>query len=249
MEKFRYAKPDIEGLKKEYTLIDMHIHTSISDGKASPQDVIQRAKNLGIGISITDHDSIEGSLMAGRHTDILSIPGIEFSAKKDTHVLVYFYKTEDLKDFYERYAEGKAFKLGVFEISEFAAKYNCLFGIAHPTGYAPGGFGTSKIKMEGYSKLKKLDFIEIINGHQFGYYAKGSYKIASQLDKGFTGGSDAHHINCVGSVVTGSKKKTLKEFLDSIKRKETFVHGRPRDLARRYMKTPLYFLRAYNRRF
>ena len=41
-------------------IIDLHIHTNLSDGSLSPKEIIDESSNIGLKtISITDHDSIE----------------------------------------------------------------------------------------------------------------------------------------------------------------------------------------------
>ena len=41
-------------------LIDLHIHSNLSDGELSPKEIIDRAVNNGISvIAIADHDTIE----------------------------------------------------------------------------------------------------------------------------------------------------------------------------------------------
>lgn len=64
--------------------IDLHIHSNASDGTCSPLDILRQAQGLGLGaVAITDHDAIDGSLVAVRHAaehhlDCLS--GVEISA-------------------------------------------------------------------------------------------------------------------------------------------------------------------------
>ena len=42
--------------------VDMHIHTIASDGTFTPEEIVKRAKSLGMkSIAITDHDTIDGS--------------------------------------------------------------------------------------------------------------------------------------------------------------------------------------------
>ncbi|MGL5917987.1 MAG: PHP domain-containing protein, partial [Cetobacterium sp.] len=44
---------------------DLHTHTTYSDGTFSVQELLNRAKSIGLsGISITDHDTMEGTLEA-----------------------------------------------------------------------------------------------------------------------------------------------------------------------------------------
>src|SRR5579875_467387 len=77
--------------------IDLHAHTTASDGDRSPTELVQLAKELGLeAIAITDHDTVEGveeALKAGQKYGIEVVPGIEISAvvdKGQCHLLGYF---------------------------------------------------------------------------------------------------------------------------------------------------------------
>lgn len=77
--------------------IDLHVHTTASDGTMRPRDVTSLAAMLGLkAIAITDHDSVSGIDEAGEAGALLGvsiIPGIEISAEykgKEVHVLGYF---------------------------------------------------------------------------------------------------------------------------------------------------------------
>jgi len=77
--------------------IDLHIHTTASDGTFSPKEVVMnsRAKDLK-AIAITDHDTVDGieeALQAGKQQGIEVIPGVELSVnypKGEMHILGYF---------------------------------------------------------------------------------------------------------------------------------------------------------------
>ncbi len=77
-------------------LADLHTHTSFSDGKLSVEELFVKAEKVGLAaISITDHDSVDGCVVAqeikGVHT-IDFINGIEFSCYengREYHVLGY----------------------------------------------------------------------------------------------------------------------------------------------------------------
>ena len=63
--------------------IDLHIHSSCSDGRMSPEEIFQEARQRGLEtISITDHDSVdcqeEAEVLAGKHGMQL-IRGLELS--------------------------------------------------------------------------------------------------------------------------------------------------------------------------
>jgi len=63
--------------------IDLHIHSSASDGTLSPEEIVQRASEIGLkAFSITDHDTLEGArkaLKSGIPKHIDFIPGVEIS--------------------------------------------------------------------------------------------------------------------------------------------------------------------------
>jgi predicted metal-dependent phosphoesterase TrpH len=64
--------------------IDLHIHSTASDGSLSPADIIDHAQKLNLAaIAITDHDSIDGSkaaLQIGIPPSLNFLTGVEISA-------------------------------------------------------------------------------------------------------------------------------------------------------------------------
>lgn len=77
--------------------MDLHIHTTCSDGSMTPKEVIDEAFNNGVSvISIADHDTIdaynEELFQYAESKNILVIPGVEISTKTRKcgfHVLGY----------------------------------------------------------------------------------------------------------------------------------------------------------------
>ena len=67
--------------------IDLHAHTTASDGDQSPTRLVERAKEKGLAaIAITDHDTTDGvaeAIEAGRRLGVEVVPGIELSAQID----------------------------------------------------------------------------------------------------------------------------------------------------------------------
>ena len=46
-------------------MIDFHTHSSMSDGSLNPEELVSRAKSLGVEfLALTDHDTIDGLAMA-----------------------------------------------------------------------------------------------------------------------------------------------------------------------------------------
>ena len=78
-------------------LIDLHIHTNISDGVLSPKEVIDEAYINDVKvISIADHDTIDAYtdeiFEYAKSKNIILIPGVEISAKAEksgVHILGY----------------------------------------------------------------------------------------------------------------------------------------------------------------
>jgi predicted metal-dependent phosphoesterase TrpH len=81
--------------------VDLHVHTTASDGQYSPADVVRMALDRGLrALAITDHDSVAGvsaALVAAQNTALEVIPGVEMSTevRGEVHVLGYFLDTED----------------------------------------------------------------------------------------------------------------------------------------------------------
>jgi predicted metal-dependent phosphoesterase TrpH len=74
--------------------VDLHMHSTASDGSRSPRDVVQAAKNAGLAaIALTDHDTVGGlaeAQAAGHELGVRVVNGIELSAvegEAETHVL------------------------------------------------------------------------------------------------------------------------------------------------------------------
>lgn len=78
---------------------DLHMHTTASDGRLSPSDIIEQAIQAKLSyIAITDHDTVDGLLQLSKipqsvPTNLVLIPGIELStdlADNEVHILGYY---------------------------------------------------------------------------------------------------------------------------------------------------------------
>ena len=81
--------------------IDLHIHTTASDGLHTPAEIVEMARRKGLRVlSITDHDTVKGVApaieVAGDHLEV--VPGVEISAYasgREIHILGYFFDYQD----------------------------------------------------------------------------------------------------------------------------------------------------------
>jgi predicted metal-dependent phosphoesterase TrpH len=88
--------------KSKEGLLDLHVHTTFSDGDMTPEEMVEEANKLGLaGIGIADHDEIDGAavaLEAAGSSGLEVIPAVELSTsdgKTDVHVLGYLIDLED----------------------------------------------------------------------------------------------------------------------------------------------------------
>ncbi len=114
---------------------DLHTHTSFSDGRLSPEELLAAAKEAGLSyIAVTDHDTVEGirhlyetGLYPSKSVNI--IPGIEFSCEvdeHDVHILGYDF------DIYNQDMADKVTEISESRWDRFAKMMEKL----HEIGYA-----------------------------------------------------------------------------------------------------------------
>ena len=84
--------------------IDLHIHTNLSDGVLTPEEVVDLAlKNGCKKIAITDHDIYNDYTDLSIKKNITIVPGIEFNTSvRNLHILGYNIKRIDLVNDYMR---------------------------------------------------------------------------------------------------------------------------------------------------
>jgi len=101
--------------------VDLHIHSTASDGRHSPQEMVRKAEGLGLEVvALADHDSVDGiapALEEARKLNRLQfIPAVEVSTdvpSGEVHILGYFidYTSEELAAALEQFRysrEGRA---------------------------------------------------------------------------------------------------------------------------------------------
>ena len=84
-----------------YYPVDLHTHTTASDGTHTPSQLVERAAQRGLRVlGIADHDTIDGipeAITAGQRLGLEIVPGVEFSTRHEydkdfvgIHMLGYF---------------------------------------------------------------------------------------------------------------------------------------------------------------
>ena len=96
--------------------IDLHTHSTASDGHLTPGMLVERASVLGLqALALTDHDTVAGideAWTAARQRRISFIPGVELStthAGGECHILGYFldYGSPELQDVLGQFRQGR----------------------------------------------------------------------------------------------------------------------------------------------
>jgi 3',5'-nucleoside bisphosphate phosphatase len=95
--------------------IDLHTHSTVSDGSLSPEELVRHAKAAGLSaIALTDHDTIAGveeAVKEGLSIGIEVIAGVEISVdyKPEMHILGYFFNnsSENLNETLKKLRENR----------------------------------------------------------------------------------------------------------------------------------------------
>ena len=188
---------------------EIHVHSTFSDGKDSVRKIVDKAVELKLDIlSITDHDTVAGSLSAleyikDENIPVEVIPGVEVTTS-DGHLLIYGVKNE--------IDRGMSLK----ETVEEAKRHNGVCIIPHP-------FQVERKGVLRVSLFKWVDGIEVFNAKYFvGLFNFLSKRCAEYYRMAVTAGSDAHCLNEMGHGITLLKN----DFYRSILNKTTEIECR-----------------------
>jgi len=228
-------KPNLPELTKKYTAVDLHFHSIYSDGKNSVTEIAKRAKQLGIGIAITDHNEIRGAVELNRIRGVFSIPGIEVTSKESVHILVYFRDIKKLKQFYQKSVRPymgsdvmSSTSLGMKEIIRKAKALDAMTIFPHPFGAAYTGVCNSNFSLEKKQQLfNMIDGIEVFNASNLKRSNLRCTVLGFNLDKMIIGGSDGHTLKHIGKAVTYAEcRKDRASFLKALRTRQNKVIGK-----------------------
>lgn len=117
-------------------IIDLHTHTTASDGTLTPPQLAKKAKEVGLSaLGIADHDNVGGineAFLVGRSIDLEIVPSVEITAywierdRKEFHILGYYIdnKSKEVLDtfnYYQRVREERGQKI-VTKLQELGYK-------------------------------------------------------------------------------------------------------------------------------
>ncbi|HIP57807.1 MAG TPA: PHP domain-containing protein [Archaeoglobus profundus] len=180
---------------------DLHIHSNHSDGKDSVKKILYVAikKRLDV-ISITDHDTLNGSLeameiLADEHLPIKVIPGMELSTAQG-HLLVYGLRRE--------IEPG----IDLIEAVKIVHELNGVTSLAHPFQFYR--HGAIKLRL-----FKIVDCIEVFNGRSLPFFNKLAEYFCDKFGKSKTAGSDAHRAESIQGVILIEDDKDILQAIKS----------------------------------
>ena len=122
-------------------LIDLHVHSSVSDGTLTPREVTALALSTGLSAyALTDHDSVGGlkeAMQAAEGSPLLVVPGTELSSiyeGTEIHILGLFLDpeaaelTNALKELREARARRNEEMISRFQKDGFKLSLSDLYG-------------------------------------------------------------------------------------------------------------------------
>lgn len=172
---------------------ETHCHTTASDGRLSPAQVIEKLAEKGFdGVVITDHDTIKGlkeAKITAKEYGLIFIPGIEI--------------TTPCCDILGIGIE-KAIKGNAKEVIKAIHKLGGVAILAHPCIDALSDIFRKRIGL-----INEFDGIEVVNAHASLEANIQALKLAEEYKKVKTAGSDAHFEEDIGIVFTSSRYKDL----------------------------------------
>lgn len=201
---------------------DLHLHTNLGDGTASPRRVLQEAQRRGLRvIAVTDHDHMEGAkriydlLQAEDWGGIEMIWGCEVTAREG-HFLGLFMK------------RPVKFLMRVEGAIEAIKEQGGLCIIPHPLGRLVPSLSRRKIE-ELLNRGYPIDGIELYNPSPANaWYRTQVRKLNEQWGLAATGSSDAHFWQHIGAGYTLFPGETVADLRQAILSKTTRDGGQER---------------------
>ena len=148
--------------------VDLHLHSTASDGTYTPTDLVQLALTKGLrGIALTDHDTTEGIaefLAAAQPTGLTAIPGVEISTDvpgdREIHILGYQldYGDEQLQERLAKLRQSRRARL--HKMLDLLAKVGCPLSLEQVSSVAGEGSVGRPHVAQALVNAKYVDSVE-----------------------------------------------------------------------------------------
>jgi len=191
-------------------LIDMHVHSNVSDdSKIKVGLLIRKLNELKFqGVAITDHNSLEAIPKAkeiGKKYGIKVFSAVEISTREG-HILAY------------GITEQPPRRIGVAETIEWVHDHGGVACCAHPFRKYEHSVGENVYHYH-------FDAVEI-NGRSFFSQNRAAELASKLMNVSLLGGSDAHYLQSVGRVATNffEEIENEEQLIEAIRKGECEVH-------------------------
>ncbi|MHC1631262.1 MAG: CehA/McbA family metallohydrolase [Methanotrichaceae archaeon] len=188
---------------------DLHIHSSYSDGQDDVNQILKAAMKKKLdGISITDHDTLEGSFAAQRlvqeqNLDLIIIPGSEVTT-----------------------SEGHLLAIGIEDLPPLKKSPEKTIDAIHELGGIAIASHPFHLFRHAMFRIPNCDAVEVYNSkHLFGIANAWARREAQKRGLPMTAGSDAHMAETVGLGVTEIDAQDVDGVLDAICAGRTRITG------------------------
>lgn len=213
-----------ESTRADEQLFDLHTHSRYSDGLSGLPEIEAHCLQTGIGVALTDHNEIRGSIRLCERGQIPCIPGIEVGTAEGLEFLVYFESPDRLEDYFTRAVEPFLLRrfmvrsnVAVLDCLDMARELGAFVSLAHPFAFGRKSLDYQREKQQHRPHfidevLDRVDAIEYFNGGVPPRVNQRAAEFIPSTGKPVTVGSDSHRVNSFGSCGL---------FLDTRGRRET----------------------------
>lgn len=201
---------------------DLHMHTCVSDGLFTVQEVLDHVARRGHldVIAITDHDRIDAALWAYEHCDDYPfdiIPGIEVTSAVG-HVLGLWVTRVIPR------------RLSLAETVAAIHEQGGVAILAHPYHFHLSIVMRNFMRYTRRPEVLLEARLDAIEAHNAGVLMLGNnilaYRLAHKVGFAITGGSDAHTLGAIGSGQTRFPGRTAADLRQAIASARTAVEGK-----------------------
>jgi predicted metal-dependent phosphoesterase TrpH len=184
--------------------LDFHVHTFYSDGRYSPEEMVNYALKIGLnGIAITDHDTSKG---LKNYRQIRIIPGQEVTTEFGHVVILCNFPPSPPRN--------------LSQLVDYSRENNCIIFPSHPFDIFRKGIGNKVFEY-------KFDAIEVFNSKAPPNANKKALLASQQLKLPGLANSDSHVKEALGSAynLIPLNEFNIDEILEKIRKKEIEAVG------------------------